>query len=140
MPYRHLVDCGGHQTFLRALGIEITFSQEGRTGAGMIRGSTSSTVSLLPAVIGLEAIKLILAGGQRINNSRADDADGADASQLCFRIMHASHKRMIPDAAVRYLVLRSAVANLPASSIDARFFHQAVVAVKHKRHAATRGL
>jgi hypothetical protein len=42
------------QTFLRTLGIEITFSREGRTGTRMIRVSTSaentvSTVSIVSA-------------------------------------------------------------------------------------------
>jgi len=52
------------QTFLRALGIEITFSPEGRTGTRTIRmrrvpktPSVPSAWSVLSAVVNLEAIK-----------------------------------------------------------------------------------
>jgi hypothetical protein len=57
------------QTFLRTLGIEITFSREGRTGTRMIRVSTSaessvSTVSIVSAAPshGSRADQAILAG------------------------------------------------------------------------------
>jgi hypothetical protein len=70
------------QTFLRALGVEITFSREGRAGSRTIRiqlvkiPSAPSASSVLPAVMSLEVSVL----GQRINISRADDTDGADAN------------------------------------------------------------
>jgi len=56
------------QTFLRTLGIEITFSREGRTGTRMIRVSTSpedtvSTVSIVSAArSGSRGDQAILAG------------------------------------------------------------------------------
>ena len=57
------------QTFLRTLGIEITFSREGRTGTRTIRVSTSaentvSTVSIVSAAPshGSRAARAILAG------------------------------------------------------------------------------
>jgi hypothetical protein len=70
------------QTFLRTLGIEITFTREGRTGTRMIRVSTSaektvSTVSIVSAARG---------NGSRGDKAilGADDADGADAN-VAFR-------------------------------------------------------
>jgi hypothetical protein len=70
------------QTFLRTLGIEITFTREGRTGTRMIRVSTSaentvSTVSIVSAARGNGS-----RGDQAILG--ADDADGADAN-VAFR-------------------------------------------------------
>jgi hypothetical protein len=75
------------QTFLRTLGIEITFSREGRLGTRMITVSTraENTVSTVSIV-----------GAARTNGSgrdhhglagvpataAADDADGADASSV----------------------------------------------------------
>jgi hypothetical protein len=63
------------QTFLRTLGIEITFSREGRLGTRMIRVSTTTedTVSTVSAGRG---------NGSRHDQAsiRADDADGADAN------------------------------------------------------------
>jgi hypothetical protein len=62
---RSPVGCGGRRHFLRTLGIEITFSREGRTGTRMIKLSTSaennvSTVSTVSAA--------------RSNGSRGDQA------------------------------------------------------------------
>jgi hypothetical protein len=69
------------QTFLRTLGIEITFSREGRTGTRMIRVSTTtkntvSTVSIVGVARGNGSggDKAMLAG------VHADDTDGADAN------------------------------------------------------------
>jgi hypothetical protein len=60
------------QTFLRTMGIEITFSREGRTGARMIRVSTSAgdTVSTVSIV-----------GAARGNGPRADHAIPAGVSE-----------------------------------------------------------
>ena len=76
------------QTFLRTLGIEITFSREGRTGTRMIRVSTSaenivSTVSIVgpSRSNGSGAIKPFR-WDQRVKIARADDADGADAKTI----------------------------------------------------------
>jgi hypothetical protein len=46
------------QTFLRTLGIEITFSREGRTGTRIIRvPSAPSVLSALSAIMGLKTIE-----------------------------------------------------------------------------------
>jgi hypothetical protein len=60
------------QTFLRAVGIEITFSRDGRLGTRMIRVSTKvencvSSVSIVganPALMALTEISLALLGSQ----------------------------------------------------------------------------
>jgi hypothetical protein len=75
------------QTFLRTLGIEITFSREGRTGTRMIRVSTNAenTVSTVSIVSGARS------GASRGDQPNlpgvrvADDVDGADAHQ---RVVH----------------------------------------------------
>jgi hypothetical protein len=64
------------QTFLRMMGIEITFSREGRSGTRMIRVSTNGedTVSNVSTVSVLDqTIRPMLARS-------ADDADGTDAN------------------------------------------------------------
>src|SRR5262249_40328674 len=73
------------QTFLRTLGIEVTFAREGRSGTRMIKVSTSgqdtvSTVSIVgtPQSNGPEANPSLL--GSESSKIRADDADGADAN------------------------------------------------------------
>jgi hypothetical protein len=60
------------QTFLRTLGIEITFSREGRTGTRMIRVSTSAenTVSTVSIV-----------GAARSHGSRGDEANLAEVRE-----------------------------------------------------------
>jgi hypothetical protein len=60
-----LVDCAGRRHYLRTLGIEITFSREGRTGTRMIKLSTSgeNNVSTVSTV-----------GAARGNGSRGDQA------------------------------------------------------------------
>jgi hypothetical protein len=72
------------QTFLRTLGIEITFSREGRTGTRMINVSTNSevsvsTVSRVSAPQGWVS-RQSTCGDQRIKNSRAGNTDGAHAN------------------------------------------------------------
>ena len=68
------------QTFLRTLGIEITFSREGRLGTRTIRVSTTTedTVSTVGTVG--------VAGGNGSRHEKAslrsDDADGADANAV----------------------------------------------------------
>jgi hypothetical protein len=59
---RSPVACDGRRHFLRTMGIEITFSREGRSGTRMIRVSTSAedTVSTVSIV-----------GAGRSNGSRA---------------------------------------------------------------------
>jgi len=72
------------QTFLRTLGIEVTFSREGRAGTKMISVSTSAehTVSTVRSVRhnGSRLDQNILVGAERVGIDRADDADGADAN------------------------------------------------------------
>src|SRR5262249_56446637 len=74
------------QTFLRMLGIESTFSREGRTGTRMIRVSTNaensvSTVSIVSAACnhGSRADQAIFLRTENRQHG-ADDADGADAN------------------------------------------------------------
>jgi hypothetical protein len=68
------------QTFLRALGIEITFFREGRTGTRMIRVSTSTETTVSSVSIVSAARSNGSGGNQRMANSDADDADGGDAN------------------------------------------------------------
>jgi len=72
------------QTFLRTLGIEVTFSREGRAGTRMISVSTSAvhTVSTVSSVChnGSRLDQNILVRAERVDSDRADDADGADAN------------------------------------------------------------
>jgi hypothetical protein len=74
------------QTFLRTLGIEITFSREGRTGTRMsrVRSSAEDTVSTVSSVgaarnNGSGGDQAIFAGSE---NKHQDDADGADAKTI----------------------------------------------------------
>jgi hypothetical protein len=66
------------QTFLRTLGIEITFSREGRTGTRTIRMSTSAEETV--GTVG--TVSVARGNGSRHDQAslRADDADGADAN------------------------------------------------------------
>ena len=97
------------QTFLRALGLEITFSREGRTGSRVIRMRTSlentvSTVSSVSSVrdsgpepgseqqssdpagaFGTIAVELVHAQPCTCPVRPADDADGADAKATSHR-------------------------------------------------------
>src|SRR5262249_38054058 len=59
------------QTFLRTLGIEITFSREGRAGTRMIRVSTSAenTVSTVSIVSAARSHETILAGSENKHQS-----------------------------------------------------------------------
>jgi len=59
------------QTFLRTLGIEITFSREGRTGTRMIRVSTSAENSV-------STVSIVSAGSTA---SRGDQANFAGARE-----------------------------------------------------------
>jgi hypothetical protein len=72
------------QTFLRTLGIEVTFSREGRAGTRMISVSTSAehTVSTVSSARhnGSRLDQNIPVGAERVGIDRADDADGADAN------------------------------------------------------------
>ena len=75
------------QTFLRSLGIEITFSREGRTGTRMIKVSTKaencvSTVSIVGACRsnGAHGDPHGRFEGPRMTLGVADNADGADAN------------------------------------------------------------
>jgi hypothetical protein len=80
------------QTFLRGLGIEITFSREGRTGTRIIRvsktaGETVSSVSTVSAVSIVSAARGNgtvpspgLRGVGEYRSAYSDDADGADAN------------------------------------------------------------
>ena len=74
------------QTFLRTLGIEITFSREGRAGTRMIRVSTSAehTVRTVSSVRhnGSRLDQNMLIGAERVGSDRADDADGADGNAV----------------------------------------------------------
>jgi hypothetical protein len=94
------------QTFLRTLGIEITFSREGRTGTRMIRVSTSaknsvSTVSTVSAARsrGSRGDQRQPCWPQRVNIGRADAADGTDANRtFCFgRLPSAGRNSTPPD-------------------------------------------
>jgi hypothetical protein len=72
------------QTFLRTLGIEVTFSREGRAGTRMISVSTSAehTVSTVSSVRhnGSRLDQNIVAGAETVGIDRADEADGDDAN------------------------------------------------------------
>jgi hypothetical protein len=81
------------QTFLRTLGIEITFSREGRTGTRVIRVSKTageavssvSSISIVSArVHGTESATGLLGDGE-YRSTYADDADGADAKPTPLR-------------------------------------------------------
>ena len=91
------------QTFLRTLGIEITFSREGRTGTRMIRVTTSaerpsvpsasSVSSVPPTEMGLEAHRPYLR--PEIRHRLADDTDDADAKHhgwMCTRVNQSPEK------------------------------------------------
>jgi hypothetical protein len=80
------------QTFLRTLGIEITFSREGRLGTRMISVSTNaensvSTVSTVGAARtnGSGRDQPGIARAPELGTTVADDADGADANSAAFR-------------------------------------------------------
>jgi hypothetical protein len=83
------------QTFLRALGIDITFGREGRAGSRIIRicrtlESTVSTVSSVPEYGGrgqddrrhrpVTSATTVTAPVGQVSVAAADDADGADAN------------------------------------------------------------
>jgi hypothetical protein len=99
--------------YMRKSAFEITFSREGRTGTRMIRVSPSaenavSTVSTVSTVSIVSAARNQVSRrsshpcrSHRINTSRADDADGADAN-VAFRF------RVIGNGGVRG---RSSAAN-----------------------------
>jgi hypothetical protein len=79
------------QTFLRALGIEITFSREGRAGSRVIRMrkclehtvSTVSSVCAGPGPGGDDSRRPDSCPTLQVFGRAADDADGADAKGHC---------------------------------------------------------
>jgi hypothetical protein len=70
------------QTFLRALGIDIAFSREGRPGTRLIRIARRSKMSSAPSAPTKPSQVRRNRHWQPITHLAADDADGADANPL----------------------------------------------------------